>query len=164
LNVTKNAGIAYGERHNSMKSQKLLATDATHRAEALQGPCLADGLVPTSEFFPIRISIVPRSFRSKYKPKQEWDTNRAFPDIGILPGLPKPVVHKCTQFNHTDAVQYGKHKEECASEGDYRYDFEGWDDVSYPRESNKASDPQLLAARALQIFEKLFSKEALWNT
>jgi hypothetical protein len=111
------------------KSEIILATDLLIEQRLCKGPCLAERNMPTSEFFPIRISIVPGSFRSKYKPKQEWDTNRAFPDIQYPEGLKAGSTQMHSIRNHTDAVQYGKHKEEGASEGDYRYDFEGWDDV-----------------------------------
>jgi hypothetical protein len=135
---------------------------ASHRSEALQramsGPTeYADIRVfPDQDQHPSLVPLDP-----KYLPLQEWDTDRAFPDISIA-GLPKAgstQMHTILR-NHAEAVQYGKSKEECASSGDYRYDFEGWDDVPILENRTKASDSQLLVQRELfKYYKKLFSKK-----
>jgi hypothetical protein len=158
LNVTKNAGIAYGERHNS-KSQKLYSQQiATIEQRLCKGPC---PLRPEYDIrvFPDQISIVPGSFRPKYKPKNRNGTQIVPFLISVSLGFQKPVVHKCTQFeNHTDAVQYGKHKEECASEGDYRYDFEGWDDVSILENRTKPRIHSLSQRELFKVSRSCFQK------
>jgi hypothetical protein len=135
---------------------------ATHRSEvlkrALSGPTeYADIRVfPNQDQHPSLVPLDP-----KYTPSQEWDTDRAFPDISIA-GLPKAgstQMHTILK-NHADAVQYGKSKEECASNGDYRYDFEDWDDVPILENRTKVSDAQLLVQRELfKYYKKLFSKK-----
>jgi hypothetical protein len=131
---------------------------ATHGGQALQravsGPTEYAGIKLFPQHHPVTVPLDPR-----FQPKQEWDTNRAFPDISIC-GLPKAgstQLHTILKY-HADAVQYGKGKEQCTSRGTYRSIFEDWDDEPIDENRTTAKNRQLQVQYQLYLYyERLFT-------
>jgi hypothetical protein len=105
---------------------------------------------------PVLVPVDP-----KYQPPPKWDTDRGFPDISIA-GLPKAgstQLHTILK-NHQEAVQFGKRKEECTSNSDYRRIFEGWDDEPILENRTRAMGNRLLVQRELfKYYDEIFSGE-----
>jgi hypothetical protein len=142
-------------------SQKVYAQQVTtHRLEALQraydGPTEYLDIKTFPDAHPSLVPLDPN-----YVPSQEWDTDRAFPDISIA-GLPKAgstQLHTILK-NHAEAVQYSEDKEECTSNSGYSANFEDWDDEPIDEDRPRASGPQLIVQRELyKYYDRLFSGE-----
>jgi hypothetical protein len=133
---------------------------ATHGGQALRralsGPTEYAGIKLFPQQHPVTVPLDPI-----FQPKQEGDTNRAFPDISIcwLPKAGSPQLHTILK-NHADAVQYGKGKEQCTSRGTYRSIFEDWDDEPIDENRTTATDRQLQVQYQLYLYyERLLSGE-----